>query len=97
MSHGRSDVWAHHYLSVFENSLGSVEQQKTNVAVSEAEVTLQDLQHVDPRPHGQRRVTAEWMQPSQEVVWSHRAVAERGGWEGQQSDRLSEAEIKRQR
>lgn len=32
-----------HYLSVFENSLGPVEQQQTNITVSEAEVALQDL------------------------------------------------------
>ena len=56
------------YLSVFQNSLRVVEQQKTDIAVSEAEVTLQDLQHVDSRAHRERRVTAEWTQPSQEVV-----------------------------
>lgn len=39
------------YLSVFENGLSSVEQQKTNVTVLEAEVALQDLQHGDARPH----------------------------------------------
>ena len=78
------------YLSVFEDGLSPVEQQQTHVAVSEAEVALQDLQHVDAGPHGQRGVTAEWMQPSQEVIWSHWAVTERererGRWEGQQSD-----------
>lgn len=67
------------YLSVFENCLSSVEQEETDVTVLEAEVTLEDLQHVDPRPHGQRRVAAEWMQPSQEVVGSHSAVSEGGG------------------
>lgn len=56
------------YLSVFEDGLSPVEQQKTDVTVSEAEVALQDLQHGDARPHRQRRVAAERMQPSQEVI-----------------------------
>lgn len=75
---GSERVWG--YLSVFENSLGPVEKQKTNVTVSQAEVTLQDLQHIDARSHGQGRVAAERSQPSQEVIRSHGAVTEGRGW-----------------
>lgn len=56
------------YLSVLKNSLGPVKQQKPNITVSEAEVTLQNLQYIDARPHGQRSITAEWTQPRQEVI-----------------------------
>lgn len=66
------------HLSVFENRLSPVEQQEPDVAVTQAEVALQDLQHGDPRPHGQRRVAAERMQPGQEVIRGHGAVSAGG-------------------
>lgn len=68
----------HPHLSVFENRLSPVEQQEPDVAVTQAEVALQDLQHVDARPHGQRRVAAEGMQPRQEVIRGHSAVSAGG-------------------
>lgn len=72
---------ARSYLSVFEDGLGPVEQQQPDVAVFEGEVILQDLQHVDAGPHGQRGVPAERTQPGQEVVRSHVTVPERARME----------------
>lgn len=77
------------HLSVCEHGLRPVEQQQADVAVPQAEVALQDLQHVDPRPHGQRRVAAERMQPGQEVVWGHCVVAGR-----REGGEVSKAQVK---
>lgn len=78
--------WVGAHLSVCEDRLGPVEQQQPHVAVAQAEVALQDLQHVDPRPHGQRRVAAEGVQPRQEVVRGHGGVAAGGGRDGRHSE-----------
>lgn len=72
------ELGLHAHLSVFEDRLSPVEQEETDVAVTQAEVALQDLQHVDPGPHGQRRVAAERMQPGQEVVRGHGVVSAGG-------------------
>lgn len=74
-----ASVVAATHLPVFENGLSPVEKQQAHVAVSQAEVALQYLQHVDARPHGQRRVAAERVQPGQQVVGSHGVVAEGKG------------------
>lgn len=61
-------MYLNSYLSVLEDGLGPVEQQQAHVAVPQAEVALQDLQDVDARPHRQRQVAAERVEPSQKVV-----------------------------
>lgn len=87
------------HLSVFENGLGPVEKQQTHVAVSQAEVALQYLQHVDARPHGQHRVAAERVQPGQQVVGRHGVIAEgkgetaRGVGEGWGRDKETERRL----